>query len=63
MKTVVELKKISRDAVPKALELGERYRLLNEPRRMWKRYLGSNFTFLKMLTKAAIFGKGRYDCD
>jgi len=39
------------------------YRLLNEPRRMWKRYLGSNFTFLKMLTKAAIFGKGRYDCD
>jgi hypothetical protein len=31
MKTVVELKRISADAVPKALELGERYRLLNEP--------------------------------
>jgi hypothetical protein len=27
----VELKRISSDAVPKALELGERYRLLNEP--------------------------------
>lgn len=26
-----ELKKISRDAVPRALELAERYRLLNEP--------------------------------
>lgn len=27
----MELKNISRDAIPKALELGERYRLLNEP--------------------------------
>jgi N-acetylglucosaminyldiphosphoundecaprenol N-acetyl-beta-D-mannosaminyltransferase len=39
------------------------YRLLNEPRRMWKRYLSSNFKFLVMLTKAKIFGKGRYGCD
>jgi hypothetical protein len=31
MKTVVELKKIHHEAMPKALELGERYRLLNEP--------------------------------
>jgi hypothetical protein len=31
MKTAVELKKISREAIPKALELAERYRLLNEP--------------------------------
>ena len=31
MKTVVELKQISHEAVPKALELAERYRLLNEP--------------------------------
>lgn len=31
MKTAVELKKISTEAIPKALELGERYRLLNEP--------------------------------
>jgi len=31
MKTAIELKKIHHDAVPKALELGERYRLLNEP--------------------------------
>jgi hypothetical protein len=31
MKLAVELKKISSDAIPKALELGERYRLLNEP--------------------------------
>lgn len=31
MKTSVELKKIHHEAVPKALELGERYRLLNEP--------------------------------
>lgn len=39
------------------------YRLLNEPRRMWKRYLSSNAIFLIMLTKAIIRGKGRYDCD
>jgi N-acetylglucosaminyldiphosphoundecaprenol N-acetyl-beta-D-mannosaminyltransferase len=39
------------------------YRLLNEPRRMWKRYLISNFRFLMMLAKATIRGKGRYDCD
>ena len=39
------------------------YRLLNEPKRMWKRYLSSNAAFLVMLTKAKIFGKGRYDCD
>lgn len=39
------------------------YRLLNEPRRMWKRYLSSNLKFLLMLTKAKIFGKGRYGCD
>lgn len=31
MKTTVELKRIHHDAVPKALELAERYRLLNEP--------------------------------
>jgi hypothetical protein len=31
MKTAVELKRISTDAIPKALELAERYRLLNEP--------------------------------
>jgi len=39
------------------------YRLLNEPKRMWKRYLTSNAVFLVMVTKAKIFGKGRYDCD
>jgi len=39
------------------------YRLLNEPKRMWKRYLSSNAAFLVMLTKAKIFGKGRSDCD
>ncbi len=31
MKTAIELKEIHHDAVPKALELGERYRLLGEP--------------------------------
>jgi hypothetical protein len=31
MKTAMELKRISAESVPKALELGERYRLLNEP--------------------------------
>ena len=39
------------------------YRLINEPSRMWKRYLVSNFVFLRMLTKAKLLGKGRYDCD
>jgi N-acetylglucosaminyldiphosphoundecaprenol N-acetyl-beta-D-mannosaminyltransferase len=39
------------------------YRLLNEPRRMWKRYLSSNLVFAGMLARAAIFGKRKYDCD
>jgi N-acetylglucosaminyldiphosphoundecaprenol N-acetyl-beta-D-mannosaminyltransferase len=39
------------------------YRLINEPKRMWKRYLSSNAAFLVMLTKAKILGKRRYDCD
>ena len=39
------------------------YRLLNEPGRMWKRYLTSNAAYMKMLAKAAILGKENCDCD
>ncbi len=38
------------------------HRLLNEPARMWKRYLTSNSIFLWMLIKAKLFGKERYGC-
>jgi len=39
------------------------YRLLAEPRRMWKRYLSSNSAFAWMIFKALILGKRRYDID
>ena len=39
------------------------FRLINEPRRLWKRYLSTNLIFAWMLFKAALLGKKRYDCD
>ena len=39
------------------------FRLLNEPRRLWKRYLTTNVVFAWMLFKAVLFGRKRYDCD
>jgi N-acetylglucosaminyldiphosphoundecaprenol N-acetyl-beta-D-mannosaminyltransferase len=38
------------------------YRILNEPGRMFGRYLKSNLIFLWMMMKASIFGKKRYGC-
>ena len=39
------------------------FRMLNEPRRMFSRYMTSNFQFLIMLVKAMFLGKKRYDCS
>ena len=39
------------------------FRLLNEPRRLWKRYLSTNLVFAWMLLKAMVFGKKKYECD
>ncbi len=36
------------------------FRFLNEPGRMWKRYLVTNAIFFGMLLKALISGKGKY---
>lgn len=35
------------------------YRLYKEPRRLWKRYLVTNFLFIYYLMKRAIFGGHR----
>jgi N-acetylglucosaminyldiphosphoundecaprenol N-acetyl-beta-D-mannosaminyltransferase len=35
------------------------YRLLREPRRLWKRYLTTNFLFLMWAARESLFGDGR----
>jgi N-acetylglucosaminyldiphosphoundecaprenol N-acetyl-beta-D-mannosaminyltransferase len=39
------------------------YRLAQEPRRMWKRYLTTNLAFLRQAPRCALCRRDRSDCD